>query len=99
MCELRLTITSRVTLSNARSGYDFAWYIPGTRFENHGDCRTESNIAVGQIVSITTCPLPSGYIHGTVSLYEPNEPTRTRAKSSMPTKKLGSSSGASQCMS
>ena len=71
--ELRLAISSRVALANAESGYDFAWYVPGARFENHGGYRTESDIAVGQRVSTTTCPLPPGTIHGTVSLYEPDE--------------------------
>ncbi len=72
--ELRLAIRSRVALKNAQSGYDFSWYIPGTRFENHGDWRTESDIAAGQIITTTTCPLPPGNVHGTVSLFEPNEP-------------------------
>jgi hypothetical protein len=76
--ELRLAITSRVALRNAQSGYDFAWYIPGTRFENHGDWRTESNIAAGQLITTTTCPLPAGYVHGTVSLFEPNEPYKRK---------------------
>lgn len=78
--ELRLAIRSRVPLTNAQTGYDFAWYIPGTRFENHGDYRTESNIAAGQLVSTTTCPLPAGYIHGAVSLFEPNEPYKSRSE-------------------
>jgi hypothetical protein len=78
--ELRLAIRSRVALNNAQSGYDFAWYVPGTRFENHGDYRTESNIAAGQRISTTTCPLPAGYIHGTVSLYEPNEPYENKSE-------------------
>lgn len=72
--ELRLSIRSRVALRNAASGYNFAWYIPGTRFENHGNYHTEANIAAGQIISTTTCPLPAGNVHGSVSLYEPNEP-------------------------
>jgi hypothetical protein len=71
--ELRLTLRSRVTLTNAESGYDFIWYVPGTLHENHGDYRTESDIAAGQAVSTTTCPLPPGIVHGTISIYEPNE--------------------------
>jgi hypothetical protein len=78
--ELRLSIRSRVALPNAQSGYDFAWYEPGTRFENHGDYRTESNIAAGQTISTSTCPLPAGYIHGTVSLFEPNEPYKHKSE-------------------
>ena len=78
--ELRLAIRSRVALRNAQSGYDFAWYIPGTRFENHGDWRTESDIAAGQIITTTTCPLPAGYVHGTVSLFEPNEPYKRKSE-------------------
>jgi hypothetical protein len=78
--ELRLAFKSRVALTNAESGYDFAWYVPGTRLENHGDYRTESNIAAGQTISTTTCPLPTGYIHGTVSLYEPNEPYKHKSE-------------------
>lgn len=78
--ELRLSITSRVSVSNAESGYDFAWYVPGTRFENHGDYRTESDIAAGQLISATTCPLPAGYIHGVVSLFEPNEPYKSKSE-------------------
>ncbi len=71
--ELRLAFRSRVALTNAESGYNFIWSVPGARYENHGGYRTESDIAVGQMVSTTTCPLPPGDIHGTVSLYEPNE--------------------------
>jgi hypothetical protein len=79
--ELRLAIRSRVALDNAQSGYDFAWYLPGTRFENHGDWRTESDIAVGQTVSTTTCPLPSGeQIHGTISLFEPDETYESKSE-------------------
>lgn len=78
--ELRLAIRSRVALRNAQSGYDFAWYIPGTRFENHGDYRTESDIAAGQAITTTTCPLPAGDIHGTVSLFEPNEPYTSKSE-------------------
>jgi hypothetical protein len=78
--ELRLAIRSRVALPNAHSGYDFAWYVPGTRLENHGDYRTESNIAAGQTISTTTCPLPAGYVHGTVSLFEPTEPYKHRSE-------------------
>jgi hypothetical protein len=71
--ELRLTFKSRVALTNAQSGYDFIWYVPGALHENHGGYRTESDIAAGQTVSTTTCPLPPGVIHGTVSLHEPYE--------------------------
>ncbi len=78
--ELRLAITSRVALDNAQSGYDFAWYVPGTKFENHGDWRTESDIAAGQHISTTTCPLPAGYVHGYVSLFEPNEPYTSKSE-------------------
>ena len=78
--ELRLAISSRVALTNAESGYDFAWYVPGTRFGNHGDYRTESDIAAGQTVSTTTCPLPPGRIHGTVSLYEPDEVFKSKSE-------------------
>ena len=78
--ELRLTFTSRVTLANAESGYDFIWYIPGVRFENHGDYRTESDIVAGQRLSTTTCPLPPGPVHGTVSLYEPDETYKSKSE-------------------
>jgi hypothetical protein len=78
--ELRLTFTSRVALSNAQSGYNFIWYIPGVRFENHGGYRTESDIAAGQRVSATTCPLPPGPVHGTVSLYEPDETYKSKSE-------------------
>jgi hypothetical protein len=78
--ELRLAIRSRVALRNAQSGYNFVWYVPGTRFGNHGGYRTEVNIAAGQTVSTTTCPLPAGDIHGTVSLYEPNEPYENKSE-------------------
>ncbi len=78
--ELRLAIRSRVALRNAQSGYDFAWYVPGARFGNHGDHRTESDIAKGQVLGALTCPLPAGYIHGTVSLYEPNEPYKSKSE-------------------
>ncbi len=71
--ELRLAITSRVALANAQSGYNFIWSVPGALHENHGGYRTESDIAPGQTVSTTTCPLPPGEIHGTVSVYEPDE--------------------------
>ncbi|HEY4451267.1 MAG TPA: hypothetical protein VGN13_06700 [Solirubrobacteraceae bacterium] len=70
---LRLSFRSRVALGNANSGYDFIWYVPRTLHENHGEYRTESDIAAGEVVSTTTCPLPPGRVHGTVSLYEPNE--------------------------
>ena len=79
--ELRLAFQSRVALDNAQSGYDFAWYVPGTRFENHGDWRTESDIAAGQTVSTTTCPLPTGeQIHGTISLFEPDETYKSKSE-------------------
>ena len=78
--ELRLTFSSRVALTNAESGYDFSWYIPGAKFENHGDYRTESDIAAGQRVSTTTCPLPPGPVHGTVSLYEPDETYKSKSE-------------------
>ncbi|MGH2902524.1 MAG: hypothetical protein ACRDK7_02860 [Solirubrobacteraceae bacterium] len=71
--ELHLAIRSRVALTSAETGYDFIWSVPGAHHENHGDRQTESNIAAGQTVSTTTCPLPPGVIHGTVSLHEPNE--------------------------
>jgi hypothetical protein len=78
--ELRLAIRSRVALDNAESGYDFAWYVPGTRFENHGDWRTESDIAAGQTISTTTCPLPTGQVHGTISLFEPDETYKSKSE-------------------
>jgi hypothetical protein len=78
--ELRLAFSSRVALTNAESGYDFSWYIPGVRFENHGDYRTESDIVAGQRVSTTTCPLPPGPVHGTVSLYEPDETYKSKSE-------------------
>jgi hypothetical protein len=78
--ELRLAFKSRVALTNAQSGYNFIWYIPGVRFENHGGYRTESDIAAGQTVSTTTCPLPPGNIHGTVSLYEPDETYKSKSE-------------------
>jgi hypothetical protein len=71
--ELRLELHSRVALANAHSGYNFIWYIPGVKYENHGGYRTESDVAAGQLVSATTCPLPPGPVHGTVSLFEPDE--------------------------
>jgi hypothetical protein len=71
--ELRLAVKSRVALTNAQSGYDFIWSVPGALHENQGDYRTESDVAAGETVGTTTCPLPPGDIHGTVSLYEPNE--------------------------
>jgi hypothetical protein len=71
--ELGLAFTSRVALNNAETGYDFIWSVPGALHENEGDYRTEWDIAAGQRVGTTTCPLPPGLIHGTVSLYEPNE--------------------------
>lgn len=78
--ELGLAITSRVALTNAGSGYDFIWSVPGALHENQGDYRTEWDIAAGQRVSTTTCPLPPGLIHGTVSLYEPNEVFKHRSE-------------------
>jgi hypothetical protein len=78
--ELRLTFKSRVALTNAESGHDFIWYVPGALHENHGDYRTESDIAAGQTVSTTTCPLPPGVIHGTVSLHEPNEIFKSKSE-------------------
>jgi hypothetical protein len=78
--ELRLALKSRVALNNAQSGYDFAWYVPGTLHENHGDYRTESDIAIGQTVSTTTCPLPPGLTYGTVSLYEPDEVFKNKSE-------------------
>jgi hypothetical protein len=71
--ELRLAFTSRVALTNANSGYEFIWSVPGALHENQGSYGTEWNIAAGQRVSTTTCPLPPGLIHGTVSLHEPDE--------------------------
>ena len=78
--ELRLAIKSRVALTNAQSGYDFIWSVPGALHENQGDHRTESDIAAGQTVSTTTCPLPPGRIHGTVSLYEPDEVFKSKSE-------------------
>jgi len=78
--ELRLAFRSRVALDNAQSGYNFAWYVPGTRNENHGNWRTESDIAAGQTVSTTTCPLPPGPVHGTVSLHEPDEVFKNKSE-------------------
>lgn len=78
--ELRLAVRSRVALANAQSGYDFIWSVPGAHHENHGDYRTESDIAAGQTIGTTTCPLPPGDIHGTVSLYEPNEVFKSRSE-------------------
>jgi hypothetical protein len=78
--ELRLAFVSRVALTNAESEYDFIWYVPGTRFENHGGYSTESDIAAGQTVSTTTCPLPPGLIHGTISLHEPDETFKRKSE-------------------
>lgn len=78
--ELRLAFRSRVALDNAQSGYNFAWYVPGTRNENHGNWRTESDITAGQTVSTTTCPLPAGEIHGTISLFEPDETYKSKSE-------------------
>jgi hypothetical protein len=78
--ELRLAFKSRVALTNAQSGYNVIWSVPGALHENHGGYRTESDIAVGQTVSTTTCPLPPGDIHGTVSLYEPNEVFKSKSE-------------------
>jgi hypothetical protein len=76
--ELRLAFKSRVALTNAESGYNFIWYVPGALHENHGGYRTEADIAAGQTISTTTCPLPPGVIHGTVSLHEPDEVFKSR---------------------
>jgi len=78
--ELRLTFKSRVALTNAESGYNFIWSVPGALHEDHGRYRTESDIAAGQTVSTTTCPLPPGDIHGTVSLSEPNEVFKNKSE-------------------
>ena len=78
--ELRLAFRSRVSLTNAQSGYNFIWYVPGMLHENHGGYRTESDIAAGQTVTTTTCPLPPGMIHGTVSLYEPDEVFKSKSE-------------------
>ncbi len=78
--ELRLSLRSRVALTNARSAYNFIWYVPGARFGNHGGYRTESDVAAGQSVATTTCPLPGGVIHGTVSLVEPNEVFKNKSE-------------------
>jgi hypothetical protein len=78
--ELQMAIRSRVALTHAETGYDFIWSVPGALHENHGDYQTESDIAVGQTVSITTCPLPPGVIHGTVSLHEPNETFKSKSE-------------------
>jgi hypothetical protein len=78
--ELRLAFKSRVALTNAESGYDFIWSVPGALHENQGNYRTESDIVAGQTVSTTTCPLPPGVIHGTVSLYEPDEVFKNKSE-------------------
>lgn len=78
--ELGLAFKSRVALTNANTGYDFIWSVPGAVHENEGDYRTEWDIATGQRVSTTTCPLPPGVIHGTVSLYEPDEVFKNRSE-------------------
>ncbi len=77
---LRLTFRSRVALTNAESSYVFTWYEPGARYENHGGRMTESDIAAGQTVSVTTNALPPGEIHGTVSLKEPDEVFKHRSE-------------------
>ena len=71
--ELHLSVRSRVPLTNANSGYQIMWSVPGATNENHGTYRTESDIRAGQTISTTTCPLPAGRITGTVSLFEPDE--------------------------
>jgi hypothetical protein len=78
--ELGLAFKSRVALANADTGYDFIWSVPGALHENQGDYRTEWDIAAGQRVSTTTCPLPPGLIHGTVSLYEPDEAFKDKSE-------------------
>jgi hypothetical protein len=78
--ELRFSFTSRVALTNAESSYQFIWYAPGELHENHGGYSTESDIAAGQTVNATTRPLPSGLIHGTVSLKEPDEVFKHRSE-------------------
>ncbi len=78
--ELRLAIRSRVALTNAQSGYDFIWSVPGATNENQGDYRTESDVAAGETIAISTCPLPAGVIHGTVSLYEPDEVFKSKSE-------------------
>ncbi|MGH2865674.1 MAG: hypothetical protein ACRDJX_10565 [Solirubrobacteraceae bacterium] len=78
--ELHMAIRSRVALTRAETGYDFIWSVPGALHENHGTYRAESNIAAGQIVSTSTCPLPPGRIHGTVSLYEPDETFKSKSE-------------------
>jgi hypothetical protein len=78
--ELHMAIRSRVALTNAETGYDFIWSVPGALHENRGEYRTESDIAAGQTVSTTTCPLPPGLIHGTVSLHEPNEIFKSKSE-------------------
>lgn len=78
--ELRLAFRSRVALSNAESDYDFIWSVPGASNETQGGYSTESDIAAGQTVSTTTCPLPPGVIHGTVSLHEPDEVFKNKSE-------------------
>lgn len=78
--ELRLAFSSRVALTNAESSYDFIWSVPGALHENQGSYSTESDIAAGQTVSTTTCPLPPGVIHGTVSLHEPDEVFKSKSE-------------------
>ncbi len=78
--ELHLSFRSRVALTNAESGYNFIWSVPGAQHENHGGDRTESDIAAGQVLSTTTCPLPAGTIHGTVSLFEPHETFKNKSE-------------------
>ena len=78
--ELRLAFKSRVALTDAESGYDFIWSVPGALHENQGNYGTESDIAKGQTVSTTTCPLPPGPVHGTVSLHEPDEVFKNKSE-------------------
>jgi hypothetical protein len=69
-----------VPLTNAESAYEFIWSVPGALHENQGSARTESDVAAGETVSTTTCPLPPGVIHGTVSLHEPNEVFKSKTE-------------------
>ncbi len=41
--------------------------------------RNRTSLA-GQRVSTTTCPLPPGPVHGTVSLYEPDETYKSKSE-------------------
>jgi len=78
--ELHISLRSRVALTDAESGYQIIWSVPGATLENHGTYRTESDIAAGQTVATTTCPLPAGTIHGTVSLFEPDETYKSKSE-------------------